>query len=135
MQTGDQIIQVLEYLAEKMGVTIDWGQQNVLPYVQQLCEKYIRYELATSVMWEVIGLMLVASSIGWVRAIRFCAKKFCEENGCGEEIWLYAEILCIVMLVACVLTGIAIIPNQADDIMRCIFCPEAQIYLYINSLM
>lgn len=76
MQLSDQIIQVLEYLGEKMGVTIDWSQQNVLPYVKQICEKYIRYEIASSVMWMAVGLILVASTIWWAKAYRICMKKY-----------------------------------------------------------
>lgn len=33
MQVSDQIIEVLNYLGEKLGVTIDWTSENVLPYV------------------------------------------------------------------------------------------------------
>ena len=41
MQANEQIIDVLEYLCKKIGVTIDFTNKNILPYVNQLCEKYI----------------------------------------------------------------------------------------------
>lgn len=41
MQMSEQIIQVLDYLGKKLGLTIDWTSENVLPYVQTLCDKYI----------------------------------------------------------------------------------------------
>lgn len=133
MQISDQIIQVLEYLAEKMGVTIDWSQQNVLPYVQQICEKYIRYEIATSVMWLVVGLMFVASTICWIREYKYCMKKF--DECWWSSLWDFVAMLCVVALVLCAISGILIILVQMNDIMRCIFLPEAQIYSYIKSLM
>ena len=47
MQISNEIIQVLEYLAEKIGITIDWTNNNVLPYVEQLCKKFIEWEYTT----------------------------------------------------------------------------------------
>lgn len=41
MQVSNQIIEVLDYLCSKIGITIDWTESNVLPYVQTLLEKYI----------------------------------------------------------------------------------------------
>lgn len=133
MRLSDQIIQVLEYLGEKMGVTIDWSQQNALPYVQQICEKCIRYEIASSVMWIAVGLIFIASTIWWVKAYRICMKKY-EETGCCSD-WDDAAWLCMAMSVVCVIIGIVTILLQVHDIMRCIFLPEAQIYSYIKELM
>lgn len=33
MELSKQIIDVLEYLSAKFGMSIDWSQQNILPYV------------------------------------------------------------------------------------------------------
>lgn len=133
MQLSDQIIQVLEYLAEKMGVTIDWSQRNVLPYVRQICEKYIRYEITTSVMWMIVGSMFVASTIWWRKAYGICMKKYDAAGRLSD--WDGAAFLCIATSVVCVIIGIIMILYQAHDIMRCIFLPEAQIYTYIKSLI
>lgn len=133
MQLSDQIIQVLEYLGEKMGVTIDWSQQNMLPYVQQICEKYIRYEIASSVMWIAVGLISIASTIWWIKAYRICMKKYGEVGRWSE--WDIAARMCIMASTVCVAIGVIVILTQAHDIMRCIFLPEAQIYSYVKSLM
>lgn len=133
MQLSDQIIQVLEYLAEKMGATIDWNQQNVLPYVQQVCEKYIRYEIATSVMWMIVGSMFIASAIWWIKGYKICVKKYDEAGHMSE--WDGVAGARIAALAVCVIIGITTVLVQMHDIMRCIFLPEVQIYSYIKSLM
>ena len=51
---SEEIIKVLDNLAERFGVAVDWTSTNVIPYLQELCSKYITYEIATSVTWLVI---------------------------------------------------------------------------------
>ena len=48
MQISDEIIKVLEYLCTKIGLTIDWTSSNVLPYVEQLCGKFVKWEIGTN---------------------------------------------------------------------------------------
>lgn len=52
---SDQTIQVLDAIAERMGVAINWTADNVMPYLQQLCAKYITYTIARSVAAAVIA--------------------------------------------------------------------------------
>ena len=121
MEVSDQIIEVLNYLGEKLGVTIDWTSENVWPYVQTLCGKYINWEIATSVVWLVVGIALIILAI--------IAFKGANNDDIKDEGFLY--------IVGAFLTLIAIIImfEQIFDIIRCIYIPELQIYEYVKSLM
>lgn len=63
IKMSEEIIKVLNALAEKFGLTIDWSSKNVIPYSEQLCHKYVNYEIATSIMWIVLGILLCTSTI------------------------------------------------------------------------
>ena len=54
-----QIIEILDYLGEKFGIAIDWSADNVIPYIQTLCEKYIKWEISTSITWLIIGVIIM----------------------------------------------------------------------------
>ena len=54
---SEEIIKVLDALAEKFGLAVDWTSANVIPYLEQLCGKYVNYEIATSVVWIMLGLL------------------------------------------------------------------------------
>lgn len=56
---SEEVIKILDALAEKFGLAIDWTSANVLPYLQQLCGKYVTYEIATSVVWILIDICLL----------------------------------------------------------------------------
>ena len=54
---SEEIIKVLDELADKFGLAVDWTSANVVPYLEQLCGKYVNYEIATSVVWIMLGLL------------------------------------------------------------------------------
>lgn len=121
MQISDQIIEVLNYLGEKLGVTIDWTSENVLPYVQTLCGKYINWEIATSVVWLVVGIALIILAV-----ISF---KGAKDPDIYDEGFLYMVFVILLIL------GVIVMFAQVFDIIKCIYIPELKIYEYVKSLM
>ena len=121
MQMSDQIIEVLNYLGEKLGISIDWTSENVVPYAQELCGKYITYEIVTSIMWLVIALSLFGSIV-----ISF--KKIYDID--DDLFTTFILPFIIVMVIA-----IIIIISQSIDIIRCITIPELEIYNKIKELL
>lgn len=132
MQASDQIIEVLNYLGEKLGLTIDWTSENVLPYVQTLCGKYINWEIATSVVWLVIGIVLILLVIPIFRYAKKCYNRYINNP------FSYYDLgaVCLGILCVCFITiGALMIISQFFDIMKCIYIPELKIYEYVESLM
>ena len=113
MQISDEIINVLEYLCSKIGLTIDWTSSNILPYVEQLCGKYVKWEIGTSIIW--IGIAIVATIITLI----FSKGVDCD----GFEKVIFWFVLC---------GAIIIIGKQVFDIVECYTFPEKAIYDYIQ---
>lgn len=63
---SNQIIEVLNEICNKFGLTIDWTSKNVQPYLQELMTKCVAYKFATSILWLIFGIL--ACTIGSVLA-------------------------------------------------------------------
>ncbi|NYC91919.1 hypothetical protein [Clostridium beijerinckii] len=63
MEVSDQIIKVLDNLGQKFGLAVDWTQSNIMPYIQQLGQRIVNYELWTSVVWIILSLILLVVSL------------------------------------------------------------------------
>lgn len=124
MQVSDQIIEVLEYLCKKIGVTIDFTNKNILPYVNQLCEKYIRWEIALSVAWIVIA------AITGIGAYFIC--KWLYKMGKKDED--YYGLMAVIIAVSSLFIILTII-SQTFNIIECLTFPEKVIYDYVTTLM
>ena len=63
MEVSEQIIKVLDNLCEKFGMTIDQSQENILPYVQDLSSRIVKYDIAKSCVWIALGLLFIISGL------------------------------------------------------------------------
>ena len=118
---SEEVIKILDTFAEKFGIAIDWTSVNVLPYLQQLCDKCVTYEIVTSVVWILIGICLLLVGKYMVRMIKCCWKKYKEDwtSDCATIViglGIFAGVV--------IIGGIIIILCQTFDIITCITFPE-----------
>lgn len=131
MQVSEQMIAVLDNLAQRFGVAIDWSRENVLPYVQELAAKYIKWEISTSVVSLIFGVLCIAGCV-----VGFICAHWYHHNYCDD--WDYEGIgtgLIIAASVICGMAGVAWIFHEILDIMRCCTFPELQILNYLQNLI
>ena len=130
MTVSKQIIEVLDALCQKFGIVIDWTSANVLPYLETLCGKLIKWEIANSifymVFWTVIAGILWLISKPFIKKAKEDEWDFCY---CGSS---YIAVLMIA--IACIFTLIAVsnIGIQSYDIIEAVNFPEKTIYDFIK---
>lgn len=47
---SSQFIEIFDHLCQKFGVVIDWGAQNVIPYITALCGRITNYLIFTNII-------------------------------------------------------------------------------------
>lgn len=116
MQISDEVIKILEYLCDKIGITIDWTSNNVIPYLEQLCEKFVKWEIGTSIGWIALAVISIIIALIFSKVVDLD----------GFEIFIFWCVLII---------AIVIIGWQAFDIIECYTFPEKTIYDYIQTYL
>lgn len=114
---SEEVIKILDALAEKFGLAIDWTSANVLPYLQQLCGKYVTYEIATSVVWILIGICLLFIGKYVIGKAKYCWGKYKEERYSDYD---FGAISLGVLAGCAIVGGIVVILYQTFDIVTCI---------------
>lgn len=124
MNVSEQIIAVLDDLCRRFGIVIDWTSQNIVPYLTELAEKFIAFEVKTSWFWIIAASSIAA--IVWIMSL-VCSLI----HGFDSE-----GAICL-GVVAIVLTAIAIIVSciQIYDIITCETFPEKILLREIKELL
>ena len=122
MTVSAQIIEVINDLCTKFGIAIDWSAENVLPVVQSLAEKYIRWEIATSIAW--IAILFVLAFI--LAVLWLCAKEWWSSN--AEFFFGTGAFVALVFLV-----GVA--GCQSFDIIEATIFPEKTIVEFVQTAL
>lgn len=127
MSVSKQIIEVLNDLCSKFGIAIDWSAQNVMPYIKELMARFINWEIATSIIWIVLGVVMIIIGI---TSTRYIWRRKDEYNYFGDPdegiTWGF------IVSIALVVIGVLVSISQCFDIVEAIYLPEKTIYDFIK---
>ena len=123
MTISSEIIEVLDYLGEKFDIAIDWTSNNVLPYLQTLVDKFIKWEISTSIVWIVIAAFVIVAMIVLINL-----KGIREIN---EEI----DGMLWIPIIVSIIVSFIVICIQIFDIIECNIFPEKALYDFIKVML
>lgn len=128
---SDEIIKILDALAEKFGIMVDWSQQNIQPYLQDLTHRVIQYNLATGVIWVIFYISIMAICLFIIKKNN---KKFrFDKYGCIEG--SFSSLIYVIVSYILLITFVILLPFEIENICQCVFLPEKIIINEIQSIM
>ena len=133
MNISDEIIKVLDALCEKFGMAVDWTSNNIVPYLQQLSEKYIRYEISTSIVWIILWIILlgIAIKLG-IPTTKKCMEKY--KSCLKYNYYAIAAQFCGFASGVVILVAVIVITVQCFDIVTCLTLPEKMILREVQTI-
>lgn len=126
---SEEIIKVLDNLAQRFGIAIDWTSQNVMPYIQNLMERYMQYHIASTI------LVLILEIIGIFIFIKVLKSALNEKKNDKYWEWTDEGIYYTIPLIILGTVLTILIPVTIDALLQDIFIPEVTMLNYIKSLM
>lgn len=130
---SEEIIKVLDELGKRFGIVIDWSNQNIVPYLQELLKRFICYRNVTAGIWIIIS---VATIIGGIIIIKFI-KKWEKSDDYDSSYYSDDDTLAAVgyILSVCIIAlGIGLIIGNILGITKNICMPEMVVYEYIKNI-
>lgn len=137
MTVSEQIIQVIDALCEKFGIVVDWTNENVFPYLETLCGKLIAYEIATSIVWIVIMILISVASIVATKKFYPIFKDGWERNARSsyDMGWQVASVFAIIGIIVVNFSTICVLGTQIMDIIKCAVFPEMYVFEYVSKFI
>ena len=124
---ANEIIKVIDELAKRFGIAIDWTNQNVLPYLEELCYKFVSYELWTSVA-KIIIYMIICFIV--LLGIKYLNKN--KDFGVSSDYYHDDDksfrYFCYIGLVFLLIILSNFIFKQVFDVITCLVFPEKIIF-------
>lgn len=141
---SQEIIAVLEYISEKLGIVIDWTSETIWPQVMDVLGRYRILQIVVNGIWFVIALIaLVVFICLWVKI--FKAYLACSKNEEDNMWWnwlnysrradstvaLFAMVLITAIAALLIIPTLIIIPGE---ILEWIFIPEIRFLELFKSI-
>lgn len=140
---SQEIINVLNYLGEQLGVAIDWSSENVWPQVTDILGRYRLFELVITSFWIVVEIaMLIFALI----VFKSMFKNYMTFKKNGEiNFWWFKSYgsACLTGFgavtmaagILCVMIGLIGLPHDVEEIFRWLIVPEIQYLEMLKGLM
>lgn len=128
---SEEIIKTLDELGKRFGIAIDWSNQNIIPYLQELLKRFICYRNITACVWIIISIAMTIGGIVMIRLLNKWRKSSDFDSDYDNEILAtagYVFSICIIAL------GIRLIIGNMIGIIKNICMPEMVVYEYIKNI-
>lgn len=128
MEFSQNAIEIFDDLCKKIGIVIDWSAENIMPYIKELFERFIKFEIGTSIFYIALSIF-VCIVVGIISlSSRKPAKEVdCDENFLVSLVYVISTIAVFVFSIA----AIVVIGCQIYDIIQAIYLPEKTLYDFI----
>lgn len=131
---SQEIINVLNYLGEQLGIAIDWTSENIWPQVMDILGRYRLFELATTGIWLVIELaMLIFAALAFKSMFKnyMAFKKSDETNfwwfkSYGSACLTGFGVAGLSVGILCTVFGLIGLPVDIEELFKWVFIPEIQ---------
>lgn len=143
MNVSEQIITILDELCEKFGFVIDWSKDNIIPYIKELCSRYIKYEIITSALSVIICIGVLVGSCIIIK--QYINTHDAAKAGKSSVLWdaythstpdmtIFGRVTLVITPIIAV-TALLISCVQIEDIIKSICLPEIVFIEYIKSFL
>lgn len=128
---SEEIIKVLDELGNRFGIVIDWSNQNIIPYLQELLKRFICYRNITACVWITVSIAITVVGVVMIRLLNKWRKSNDFNSDYEDESFAiagYTLSICIIAL------GIGVIIGNILGIAKNICMPEMVVYEYIKNI-
>jgi ribose/xylose/arabinose/galactoside ABC-type transport system permease subunit len=134
----NKVIEIFDYIGEKLGIAIDWTSENVVPQVTELIGRYRSYEIFEHVLMAV--LLIIATAIMGIVLIKMWKGIV---TGDDENFWYNISydtdnVIPVVTTVTFVLLSVFAAITAVEyvlDAAKWVFIPEVQFFETLSEYM
>ena len=145
---SNEIIKILDYLGEKLGVVVDWTSETALPYAQEVLERFVNYKIGCCVAAIVIGVLCIVVIFILANSIKAAEKRCIQTKkdnwfySChsyyGGDFITYTDVgfsVFVALIVVLSIVGIACLLAGSIYLCKWCFIPEMQLLQYLNHMI
>lgn len=145
MTFSEQFKEIFELICEKIGVVIDWSQENVVPYVMDFLKRYVAYNIVEEILLILFSIVLIVGVVIFFKIIIKDRAK-CEAKKKDTAFWEYysyskdidpgfGAVLGFIFGSTILIGGIIMFCSGMSELLKWCFVPEFQIVEKISYLI
>ena len=140
---GNEVIKALNHLGKQFGIAIDWTSSNVMPYLQDLMSRMVKYGIYQNVSNIIYCLIILSISIIVTRKFYKASCKYTSiynetnkyEDKDNASSFAMAFLISLAITVFVTITMSYVIKESVDEIIELSTVPEKYVIEMIQEQM
>lgn len=128
-----EIIKVLDELGKRFGIALDWSNQNIMPYLQELMRRFICYRNVTACIWTIISIAMTITGAVTIKFLNKWRKSDNYDKSYSSDDDLIAA-MGYIFSIGIIMLGVGLIIGNLLGIAKNICMPEMVVYEYITNI-
>ena len=130
---NEEIIKVLDELGKRFGMAIDWSNQNVMPYLQDLMGRFICYKNTQAIFWIILLIIAIGLNIWGIKKLFNWKNSIEYDKSCFSDDGLTFG-LCLVGLIITIFFFLIVLICNIQGLAQNIFVPELTVLEYLKAV-
>lgn len=131
---SEEIIKILDDLGKRLGIAIDWSNQNIIPYLEELIGRFIAFRNVQAIIWICISLIVVGLAIfGIKKLIKWRKSDKYDKSYFSNDGIIFG--LSLTVFISLILIFFCVMACNVEGIFQNIFLPELTVINYIQGYL
>lgn len=100
---NNKVIEVLDYMGEKLGIAIDWTAENVMPQVTEFMGRYQIYAIVENAIYIIMCIISIIIGIAFIKKMFKGIATKDHDNVWYELSWATEGVIPVVITIGCVM--------------------------------
>lgn len=140
---GNQIIEIIEYISEKMGIAVNWSADNIWPHVEDLLTRITQYKIVSHSIGLAIGFILLFVGFVCINKLSKDHKVYKAQKDNAIYWTTYKDsidlsgkgLLMLIIVILTLIAGATSVFTNANDFLEWLFIPEIRLIEYVSDLI
>lgn len=132
---------VIDKIAEKIGVAIDWSSENVMPYIQDIIQRYRTMNIVNNIIVMTVCAIIITICV--IVAVKITKGIINGLQNTESSIWFDADyddlsnlsIVTSVIIIILLLVSVITLRVATEELMGWLYVPEVQFLGILKGLM
>ncbi len=137
----EELCNIIDKIAEKIGVAIDWSSENVMPYIQDIMQRYRTMNIVNNIIVMTVCAIIITICV--IVAVKIIKGIINGSQNMVSSIWFDADfdmvsifsiVTCTIIAFSFVISGI-VLCGATGELMGWLYVPEVKFLEVLKGLI
>lgn len=137
----EELCNVIDKIAEKIGVAIDWSSENVMPYIQDIMQRYRTMNIVNNIIVMTVCAIIITICV--IVAVKIAKGIINSSKNTSSSIWFDADfdmvstfsMMTSIIIAISFLTSVIVLCGAIGELMGWLYVPEVKLLEVLKGFM